>query len=88
MDSWKIVLVIVIACIVAIPLYFYFNAAAPKIANGCSSDDNCVLSLCDCQCHMKGQTPEEQKGIFCGINCLSEKGVSGCICSENICKAK
>jgi len=87
MDLWKLVVVIAIACIVAIPLYLYFTAATPQSVDECFADDNCVLSLCDCQCHPKGQTPEEQKGIFCGINCLSEKGVSECICSKGKCEA-
>lgn len=38
----------------------------------------CSLSLCDCKCYPKGQTPEEKTGVLCGINCLGEYGVKGC----------
>jgi len=38
----------------------------------------CSLSLCDCKCYLKGETPEEKTGKICGINCLGEFNVSGC----------
>ncbi|RLI93229.1 MAG: hypothetical protein DRO89_00590 [Candidatus Altiarchaeales archaeon] len=38
----------------------------------------CSLSLCDCKCYPKGETPEEKTGRICGINCLDEFNVSGC----------
>lgn len=46
-----------------------------KCVWGCSE---CVLSLCDCRCYPKGETPEEKTGRLCGINCLREYNVSGC----------
>jgi len=45
----------------------------------------CSLSLCDCKCYEKGQTPEEKTGNLCGINCLGEFGVSGCELENNEC---
>ena len=47
----------------------------------------CGLSLCDCKCYPEGQTPEELNGTLCGINCLGEFNVSGCIVENNACKA-
>lgn len=41
-------------------------------------EKECQLSLCDCTCYEKGQTPEELAGRLCGINCKSEYGVAGC----------
>jgi eight-cysteine-cluster-containing protein len=46
-----------------------------KCVWGCGE---CSLSLCDCKCYLKGETPEEKTGELCGINCLSEFNVSGC----------
>jgi len=46
----------------------------------------CVLSLCDCKCHIKGTTTEEKTGALCGINCLGEYGVSGCEFKDNVCR--
>ena len=45
----------------------------------------CQLSLCDCKCYPKGQTPEEKTGRFCGINCLGVYGISGCRVENNTC---
>jgi hypothetical protein len=45
----------------------------------------CTLSLCDCKCYEKGQSPEEKTGKLCGINCLGEFGVSGCKLENNEC---
>jgi len=45
----------------------------------------CSLSLCDCKCYPKGETPEEKDGRLCGINCLGEKGVAGCEYQEGKC---
>ncbi len=39
---------------------------------------DCSLSLCDCKCYPKGETPEEETDKICGINCLTEFNVSGC----------
>ncbi len=41
-------------------------------------EKECRLSLCDCTCYEKGQTPEELTGGLCGINCGVEYGVVGC----------
>ena len=38
----------------------------------------CVLSLCDCKCHVKGTTIEEETGKVCGINCREYNKVVGC----------
>jgi eight-cysteine-cluster-containing protein len=38
----------------------------------------CSLSMCDCKCYLKSETPEEKTGKLCGINCLSEFNVTGC----------
>jgi eight-cysteine-cluster-containing protein len=46
-----------------------------KCVWGCG---NCSLSLCDCKCHLEGETPEEKTGRLCGINCLQQYNVSGC----------
>jgi len=29
----------------------------------------CVLSLCDCECYLQGETPEEKEGRICGEDC-------------------
>jgi len=46
----------------------------------------CVLSLCDCRCHLKGTTPEETTGVLCGVNCLKEYNVIGCEYKGNTCR--
>jgi putative hemolysin len=46
----------------------------------------CVLSLCDCKCHINGTTIEQTTGRLCGINCLGEFNVSGCEYKEGSCK--
>ena len=45
----------------------------------------CSLSLCDCKCYLKGETPEELTGKLCGINCLGEYGVTGCEFKDGKC---
>ena len=57
----------------------------PPPGSECSTGADCHLSLCDCKCHPSGQTPEEQTGKLCGINCLDEFKVSGCKCSKGTC---
>jgi len=57
---------------------------------GCKVDEDCSLSLCDCNCHVSGQTPEELEGKLCGINCREQYSVLRCECSiqpsgEGIC---
>jgi hypothetical protein len=89
MELWKLALIVVVACLGGIALYVSLTSAGPAVANKeCYTDNECVLSLCDCKCYPKGQTPEEQEVVFCGINCLAEKGVSGCTCSEGVCGTK
>jgi len=29
----------------------------------------CVMSLCDCECYLRGETPEEKEGRLCGEDC-------------------
>jgi hypothetical protein len=45
----------------------------------------CSLSLCDCKCYPRGMTPEESRKVLCGINCLKEAGVSGCVAGKGGC---
>jgi hypothetical protein len=52
----------------------------------CEVNSDCQLSLCDCQCYLAGETPEEQNGDLCGINCAGEYGVQGCQCSNGECQ--
>lgn len=57
---------------------------------GCTSNtpapaNECSLSLCDCKCHPKGQTPDDINKTLCGINCLGEKGVAGCEYKDGKC---
>jgi|GEM_PF-2651629 len=66
-------IVFIVGCISLAPL------------EACIGSDECELSLCDCKCHVKGQTPEAKDGRMCGINCLAEYNVSGCSCSNNVC---
>lgn len=47
----------------------------------------CELSLCDCKCYPKGQTPEELTVKLCGINCYGLYNISGCILEEGQCKS-
>jgi hypothetical protein len=46
----------------------------------------CILSLCDCKCYPKGETPEEKTGKLCGINCYGIYGISGCVLKEGKCE--
>ena len=46
-----------------------------KCVWGCGE---CSLSLCDCKCYLKGETPEELENKLCGVNCLEEYNVGGC----------
>lgn len=55
------------------------------IGQECAVSEDCQLSLCDCKCHLFGETPEEKTGVLCGINCLGEYGVSGCECISGKC---
>ena len=62
----------------------------PEVSMMCETDEDCSLSLCDCNCHVSGQTPEELEGKLCGINCREQYGALGCECSiqpsgEGIC---
>lgn len=54
--------------------------------SGCEIKKECQLSLCDCRCHEKGQTPEELEGKLCGINCLGEYGITGCEYADGSCR--
>jgi len=47
---------------------------------GCETDEGCSLSMCDCNCHVSGQTPEALENKLCGINCLEHYNVTGCEC--------
>ncbi|RLI91476.1 MAG: hypothetical protein DRO90_02335 [Candidatus Altiarchaeales archaeon] len=38
----------------------------------------CSLSLCDCKCYLRGETPEEKSGKTCELDCLSKYNISGC----------
>ncbi len=51
----------------------------------CEQNDDCELSLCDCKCHRRGQTPEVLENKICGINCLDLYDISGCECRDNKC---
>ena len=82
--DWKALIFSVIGVIILTILLIYFNvlpASAVPVQNFCISDRNCVLSLCDCECHNPGQTPEELRDIVCGKNCAAWYNVSGCKCS-------
>ncbi|MBN2251705.1 MAG: hypothetical protein JW724_06500 [Candidatus Altiarchaeota archaeon] len=64
---------------------------AISILAGCVQEPQakeCSLSLCDCKCHPKGQTPEELEGRLCGINCPGEYGVTGCEYVDGKCTEK
>lgn len=76
---------IAVAVVIMISLGIFFVVTAETRASGCLSNSDCEFSLCDCKCHKAGETPEEQKGIFCGINCKDTYGVSGCECSYGEC---
>jgi len=52
----------------------------------CGAGETCELSLCDCECYIAGQTPEELTGMICGINCAAEYNVIGCECLDGMCK--
>ena len=60
------------------------------LVSGCVKKEpeqtECVLSLCDCKCYPKGQTPEELTGRICGINCLGEYGITGCEYKDGECE--
>ena len=57
------------------------------LLSGCiqKTTEKCSLSLCDCKCYSKGETPEEKTGRICGINCLAEYGINGCELKNNQC---
>ncbi|MFC1697897.1 Kazal-type serine protease inhibitor domain-containing protein [Nanoarchaeota archaeon] len=46
------------------------------------NNDDCQLSLCDCECHPAGEVSTE---ALCGINCFGEFGVTGCEVVDNEC---
>lgn len=50
-----------------------------------STTSECSMSLCDCKCHPKSQTPEELTGRLCGINCFQWYNVTGCKLVNNVC---
>lgn len=57
------------------------------INNVCTLGENtCSLSLCDCKCYLKGETPEEKTGRLCGINCMGEYGITGCEYKDGSCE--
>lgn len=47
--------------------------------------EQCVLSLCDCKCHLKGESQEEKTGKLCGINCFGLYNISGCAFKNGEC---
>ena len=70
-------------------LMFLFFVSAIIIVSCCVEKpkvEKCTLSLCDCNCYPQGKTPEALDGKVCGINCLAEKGVTGCQFDNNSCK--
>lgn len=56
------------------------------LAKQCEQDDDCELSLCDCKCYRKRQTPEVLENKFCEINCLDLHNISGCECKDHKCE--
>jgi len=70
----------------------YSNACMAGCANvtvqyeGECQVTECEMSMCDCQCYPKGQTPEELDGRLCGINCLGEYNATGCEVVNNTCQ--
>lgn len=88
MRFWKVALIIGIFIISTFILYIYligFSATADSSQRECNFNQECELSLCDCKCYLVNETPEAKRGVFCGINCAKEAGVSDCVCSEGIC---
>lgn len=61
------------------------GAGGQSQATTCTTENDCQLSLCDCECHKKGTTTEETSGALCGINCLGEYNVTGCECVNGEC---
>ncbi len=87
----SVIIIILTALLLAYSSIFfllYLNVIPINIVpieNFCISDNDCVLSLCDCRCHNPGQTPEEIRNIVCGKNCAAWYNVSGCKCSSFEC---
>lgn len=87
--KWTTILSSVFIITVVFFTLIFFNILPIQIIpleNICISDKNCELSLCSCECHITGETPEETKGIVCGKNCLEWYNVSGCECRNFKCK--
>jgi len=64
---------IIVVAIILFSIWYFFKPV------------ECELSLCDCKCYPKGQTPEALKGSLCGINCLVNYNVSGCALENGQC---
>ncbi len=69
--------------IIGLGVILFFSGCAQK-----APEDKCALSLCDCSCYPAGKTPEALEGKVCGINCLAEKGISGCDYADSRCTKK
>ncbi len=84
--SWKLAVLTFFIFLLSLSIYMLTPAGDEFQTIGCTFNDDCVLSLCDCRCYVQGQTPEELKGILCGQNCLDWYNVSGCECIDFNCK--
>lgn len=49
-------------------------------------EQECVLSLCDCQCYPQGQTPEELENKLCGNDCYGRYHIEKCEMTDEGCR--
>jgi hypothetical protein len=76
MENELVFIGIIIIAIVLFSIWYFFRPLG-----------GCELSLCDCRCYPEGQTPEALKVSLCGVNCLANYNVSGCVLENGECKA-
>ncbi len=79
--TFLFLILIIIVTIISLTFFNIIPVSLIPIEDFCISSRNCELSLCDCDCHQPGQTPEDKRGIVCGKNCEAWFNVSGCECN-------
>jgi len=52
----------------------------------CTTDDDCELSLCNCQCQKNGTDNGICAMIMPASNCIDNVGISGCKCTNGECE--
>ncbi len=75
----------VLSCVVETTTTSTSSTTSTTTVPATTTIPECVLSLCDCKCHLKGTTPEDIDGRLCGINCMGEFNISNCEYADGKC---